>query len=102
MSWLAGGEPEGDKYDVMVRQLKRGSWIEYRQEDGSNARAKLAWISPMKGLYLFTNRLGQRAMSISASGLAAKLREGRIQLIDSVPLMDRAVDALLSKLQNTA
>ena len=102
VSWLAGGEPEGDKYDVMVRQLKRGSWIEFRQDDGNMARAKLAWISPMKGLYLFTNRLGQRAMSINAHGLAAKLREGQIQLIDSVPLMDRAVDALLSKLQNTA
>lgn len=102
VSWLAGGEPEDDQYDVVVRQLKRGSWIEFRQEDGSLARAKLAWISPMKGLYLFTNRLGQRAMSINASGLAAKLRDGQIQLIDSVPLMDRAVDALLSKLQNTA
>ena len=102
VSWLAGGEPEGDQYDVMVSQLKRGSWIEFRQEDGSLARAKLAWISPMKGLYLFTNRLGQRAMSINASGLADKLREGQIQLLDSVPLMDRAVDTLLSKLQNTA
>lgn len=102
VSWLAGGEPEDDKYDVMVRQLKRGSWIEFRQEDGNMARAKLAWISPMKGIYLFTNRLGQRAMSIHASGLATKLREGQIQLIDSVPLMDRAVDALLSKLHNTA
>jgi hypothetical protein len=102
VSWLAGGEPEGDRYDVMVRQLKRGSWIEFRQEDGNMARAKLAWISPMKGIYLFTNRLGQRAMSISASGLAAKLRDGQIQLLDDVPLMDRAMDALLSKLQNTA
>ncbi len=102
VSWLAGGEPEGDSYDVAVRQLKHGSWIEFRQEDGKMARAKLAWISPMKGLYLFTNRLGQRAMSISANGLAAKLREGQIQIIDSVPLMDRAMDALLSKLQNTA
>lgn len=102
VSWLAGGEPEGDPYDAKVRQLKRGSWIEIRQEDGSFARAKLAWISPMRGLYLFTNRLGQRAMSIHANGLAAKLRAGEIQLLDSVPLMDRAVDALLTKLQNTA
>ncbi len=102
VGWLAGGEPEGDQYEAQVRQLKRGSWIEIRQEDGSFARAKLAWISPMRGLYLFTNRLGQRAMSIHANGLAAKLRAGEIQLLDSVPLMDRAVDALLTRLQNTA
>ncbi|MCU0842162.1 MAG: DUF1631 domain-containing protein, partial [Thiobacillaceae bacterium] len=64
--------------------------------------AKLAWVSPLKGMYLFTNRLGQRAMSINADGLAAKLREGRIQIIDNVPLMDRAVNSLLSTLQNVA
>jgi hypothetical protein len=102
VSWLAGSIPAGDQYDAMVRQLKRGSWIEIRQEDGSFTRAKLAWISPMRRLYLFTNRLGQRALSIHANGLAAKLRAGEIQLLDSVPLMDRAVDALLTKLQNTA
>ncbi len=102
VGWLAGGEPQDDRYEAELSRLKRGTWIEYRQEDGSTARAKLAWISPMRGLYLFTNRLGERAMSISAHGLAAKLREGQIQILDDVPLMDRAVDALLSRLQNTA
>lgn len=43
----------------------------------------------MRGLYLFTNRLGQRAMSIRAKGLAAKLRTGEIQLLGNVLLMDR-------------
>ncbi len=102
VSWLAGGEPEGDRYDVLVTQLKRGTWIEFQQEDGSLARAKLAWISPMRGIYLFTNRLGQRAMSINAKGLAEQFREGRVQIIDNAPLVDRAVEALLSRLQNTA
>ncbi len=102
VGWLAGAAREGDQYDILVRQLKRGTWIELRQEDGSTARAKLAWISPMRGLYLFTNRLGQRAMSINAAGLAAKLREGRVQIIDNAPLVDRAVNGLLAKLKKTA
>lgn len=102
VAWTVGPASAGDRYDAMVRQLKRGRWIEYWQEDGSLARAKLAWISPMKGIYLFTNRLGQRAMSINASGLAAKLRAGQIHLIDDAPLMERAMDALMSKLRNTA
>ena len=91
--------PEKDLHEQQVQQLKRGTWIEYRQDDGGLARAKLAWISPMKGLYLFTNRLGQRAMSIDAEGLAAKFRSGEAEIIDNVSLMDRAVSSLLERLQ---
>ncbi|MCU0842626.1 MAG: DUF1631 domain-containing protein, partial [Thiobacillaceae bacterium] len=41
VSWLAGGEPEGDSYDAMVKQLRRGTWIELQQDDGTSSRAKL-------------------------------------------------------------
>lgn len=88
-----------DRHDALVKQLRRGAWIELRQPDGTRTKAKLAWVSPLKGIYLFTNRLGQRAMSINGEGLAAKLRAGEVQLIDSVPLMDRAVGSLLERLQ---
>jgi hypothetical protein len=101
VGWLArsGEAIEKDEHEVRVLQLKRGTWIEYRQEDGTPARAKLAWVSPLKGIYLFTNRLGQRAMSINAAGLSAKFRAGEAQILDSVPLMERAVNSLLERLQ---
>ncbi len=101
VGWLArtGEVAEKDEHEVRVQQLKRGSWIEYRMDDGTLARAKLAWVSPLKGIYLFTNRLGQRAMSINAEGLAAKFRDGQAEILDSVPLMERAVNSLLERLQ---
>jgi hypothetical protein len=101
VGWLArsGEVAEKDEYESRVQQLKRGTWIEYQLEDGTSARAKLAWVSPLKGIYLFTNRLGQRAMSINGEGLAAKFREGQARLIDNVPLMERAVNSLLERLQ---
>jgi len=101
VGWLArsGEIEEKDEHETTVQQLKRGTWIEYQLEDGSPARAKLAWVSPLKGIYLFTNRLGQRAMSINGEGLAAKFRDGEARIIDNVPLMDRAVNSLLEKLQ---
>lgn len=100
--WLAGGEyRDSDEHTERVHTLRRGAWIQYRQEDGQMVRAKLAWVSPLKGVYLFTNRLGQRAMSINAEGLAAKFRDGSVQVIDNVPLMDRAVNNLLERLQQT-
>jgi hypothetical protein len=101
VGWLArpGEVSEKDEHEVRVQQLKRGTWIEYRLDDGTSARAKLAWVSPLKGIYLFTNRLGQRAMSINAEGLAAKFRAGEVEILDSVPLMERAVNSLLERLQ---
>ena len=83
-------------------ELKRGSWIEYRQDSETPTRMKLSWVSPLKGIYLFTNRLGQRAISISAEGLAAKMRSGEVTLIDDIPLLDQAVTKLLSRLQQQA
>jgi hypothetical protein len=85
-----------------LAQLRRGSWIAYRQEDGSEARAKLSWVSPLKGLFLFTNRQGQRAMSINAEGLEGKLRSGEVRVLDAAPLMDRAVRSLMERLQRNA
>lgn len=102
VSWLAGGAPDEDRHMSTVRHLRRGAWIEFRQDDGQTTRAKLAWVSPLRGIYLFTNRLGERAMSINAEGLAAKFRDGLVQVIDDAPLVDRAVGTLLNNLQQTA
>ena len=88
--------------DRFVRQLKRGTWIEFDQEDGSTHLAKLAWISPRQGVYLFTNRLGLRAMSIKPEGLASKFREGKIRIVDSMPLIDRAMNSLVEHLRGAA
>ena len=100
--WQGQDELSGDEYDATVKHLKRGTWIEHEQEDGTMARAKLAWISPLKGLYLFTNRLGARGLVITPVTLAAKLRNGQAHLIDSAALVDRAVDNLMDRLKTGA
>jgi hypothetical protein len=82
--------------------MTRGAWIEYRQEDGTPLRAKLFWISPLKGLYLFTNRLGQRAISITADGLERKLRSGEVTLVDDASLVERAVSHMVETLRQQA
>jgi hypothetical protein len=90
---LPAGASEG------VAGLRRGDWIEYTHEDGTAVRVRLFWISPMQTLYLFSNRLGQRAISISAEGLASKLARGEARRLDATPLVDRAMDRLLKRLQ---
>lgn len=98
---IAQGRRDVSDYELLVKNMKRGAWIEVDQDNGESMRAKLAWVSPLRGVYLFTNRLGQKAISISAGGLAAKFRDGRVRLIDNVPLMDRAVSGLIGRLQKT-
>lgn len=83
-------------------RIERGNWIALRDGRGATVRLKLSWISPQGGLYLFTNRLGQRAMSIGAAGLAAKLRSGEATLIDDVPLVEKAVSQMVGLLQRRA
>lgn len=92
----------GDDYDGMVKRLKRGTWIEFGQQSGESKRVKLAWVSPLKGLLLFTNRLGEKAVSITPAGLAEKLRCGNAQIIDDVALVDRAVNNLMEQLKQAA
>ena len=104
---LALNMPDSDPVAVLsgddsLPKLKRGSWIEYRAANGEPVRVKLSWVSPLGGIYLFTNRLGQRAISIGAAGLAAKLRSGEVTLIDDFILVDHAVDQLMGSLQRKA
>jgi hypothetical protein len=81
--------------------LQRGTWVEF---SGANAmRARLTWISPAKGVYLFTNPLSaSNAVSISPDALAEQLRLGLARIIDDAPLLDRAVDSMLAKLRPAA
>lgn len=95
------GETGGDAFEMAVKGLKRGAWVDFIQDDGAVLRAKLAWVSPLKGVYLFTNRLGLKAVSISPEGLAVKLREGKATLIDAAPLLDRAVNNLVEGLSRS-
>jgi hypothetical protein len=72
--------------------LQRGTWVEFAREGGGGARARLTWISPNKGVYLFTNPLSPNAaVSISPEALAQQMRLGEAKIIDDASLVDRAV-----------
>ena len=60
-----------------LASLERGMWVEFEGEDGHLAFAKLAWVSPLRGTYLFTNRQGQKAVSLTADELAERFRNDR-------------------------
>lgn len=91
---LAG---QTDGYDAMAQSLTRGAWFDIAHEDGSGShRCRLSWVSPMRTRLLFTNRDGFDAFVRSEREVAALLREGRLTMIDQVPIVSRAIDKLMA------
>lgn len=80
--------------------LQRGTWVEFTRSEGAASRARLTWISPNKGVYLFTNPLsGAFAVSISPEALAEQMRLGEARVITDAPLVERAVDSMIENLR---
>jgi hypothetical protein len=83
-----------------VRELKVGGWVEFTDETGTRERAKLSWISPISGKYLFVNRRGLKVADRTAVQLATELHDHRAMILEEVPLFDRALDAIVDRLRN--
>jgi hypothetical protein len=92
-------EPVQDRFAEVAASLERGMWVEFEGEDGHLAFAKLAWVSPLRGTYLFTNRQGQKAVSLTADELAERFRTDRARLVEAAPLVDRAFVSMMARLE---
>jgi len=82
--------------------VQRYTWVEFRREGAAPLRARLTWISPAKGVYLFTNSTASAAISVSPEALAEQMRRGEARIVDDAPLVDRAVDAVMASLRDRA
>jgi len=89
-----------DQYLEIARSLERGMWIEFEADDGHLAFAKLAWVSPLRGTYLFTNRQGQKALSMTAEELAERFRADRARPVEAEPLLDRALTNVMGQIES--
>lgn len=100
---LVGASPSvvtaGDIHLQNVLALGRGDWVEFQQAEGSPVRSRLSWVSPQRGIYLFTNPRSPRATSISPEALAYQFRTGMARVVTDVPLFERAVNGVLGSLQ---
>jgi hypothetical protein len=92
-----GAEALGGENTAPI-SLKRGTWIEFDQANGNRLRAKLSWVSPLKGMYLFTNPGASEALSIAPEALSRQLAAGIARIIEESSLIDRAVDRMVSSL----
>ncbi len=76
-----------------VQALQPGTWLEFSHVEEAMTRAKLSWISPMSGRYLFVNRRGLKVADYSPQELAALLIDGqRRVLAANACQFDRAIE----------
>ncbi|MEO1767620.1 DUF1631 domain-containing protein [Thiobacter aerophilum] len=85
-----------------VAALKPGMWVEFRHTGMEPLQARLKWISPLRGAYLFCDRQGKRGATMPREKLEAAFRIGTARLLEDVPLMDRAVDNVIETLKQAA
>ncbi len=89
-----------DLHTKMVQEMSLGTWVEFTQSDGARVRERLSWISQVTGVYLFTNRQGKKTSEKRLHELASEFRSGTAQLIEEVPLFDKAVSGLMHSIRS--
>lgn len=82
-----------------VEELQRGDWIEYLQADGSTIRYRLSWISPQRGIFLFTNPQSPNALAVSPEAMSLQLQRGEVRIVPTEPIFDRALTRTIDILQ---
>ncbi len=91
-----------DEYLDIARHMEAGKWVEFFDENGNTQRAKLAWKSDLLGEYTFLNWKFDVVADKTLFGLAADLRSGRAKVINDIPILDRALTAVLSGIKRSA
>ena len=88
-------EAEPDEFADTVEKLERGMWLEFTSKDAAAAKYKLAWVSPMRNLYIFTTGYKKESFSLSAEKLADTFRNNGARHVLLSGLVDRALEQAL-------
>jgi hypothetical protein len=92
--------PDGPEWQE-VESLQPGTWLEFCFTEDNTTRAKLSWISPMSGRYLFVNRRGLKVGDYAPHELAVLLADGRARVLAANALFDRAMNAIVGRLRES-
>ena len=99
---LVGASPvwhPGDR-DIFqqVNELCRGDWVEFIEDDGNTNRERLNWISPQRGILLFSNHRSAKAISITPDALARQIRDGKATIVLEDAIFERALNGALESI----
>jgi hypothetical protein len=83
-----------------VDGLERGMWLEFTGADAGARTVKLAWISPLRSLFIFVTSARKEAFSMSAEKLAEAYREASVRLVRQDGVVARALAGAMGQAVN--
>ncbi len=86
-----------DDFVDIVANLERGVWLQFTKKDGSTHNVRLAWVSPMRSLYIFTSSQKEKSFSVSTEELEQNFRDKKAQILVLDKVVDRALMAALDE-----
>lgn len=84
-----------------VAELKRGDWVEFCDAEGHKNRERLNWISPQRGILLFSNHRSAKAISIAPEALVRQIRDGNATILLEEAIFERALSGALESISAT-
>ena len=92
----AAEQAELDPVQVEIDGLERGMWLEFADAGGAPRTVKLAWISPLRTLFIFSTAARKEAFSLSVDKLAAAWRDGRARVVRQDGMVAQALAQALA------
>ena len=88
----------------LVKSMQIGDWLIFNDldEDNKTIEAKLSWISPITGKYLFVLASGLKYKDIIPQSIAIGLTDKTMVMVENEPIFDRAMESIANTLQATA
>ena len=92
-----------DHWMLQAGQLQVGDWLTVFRNSAGFEPMKLVWYGDLPPIFVFANRDGQNKLECTKAELAELMRNGAANKIENLdePLMDRATNAMLQKMQET-
>lgn len=96
---LAPADEDEEDAIIEVEGLTRGMWLQFEQEggEGGSRKVKLAWISPLRTLYIFSTAARREAFSMSGAELAKRFRDGSASVVRAEGVVTVALSQALSR-----
>jgi hypothetical protein len=86
-----------DEVELAVEGLERGTWLEFAQPDGERRKLKLAWVSPLRSLFIFSAGARGKAFSMPAGRLVEALRAGKASIASREGVVGRVLSQALQE-----
>lgn len=86
---------------IKADNIPVGTWLVFTPAAGARLTCKLSAKIKDNNTYIFVNRRGQKVLEQKKKLIAQELRRGRIKIIDSRPLFDRALDTIIGTLSGS-